>query len=57
MSGRIKCKKCGKEFEVGNRPDGLPNGVGFEMEDGSIINICTECIIKNGEEGYENENN
>lgn len=42
------CIKCGREFQEGNRPDGLPNGVGFQMEDGSIISCCTECIITKG---------
>lgn len=42
---KIKCSKCGKEFEIGNRDDGLPNGIGLPLEDGRIINVCTECII------------
>ena len=44
----MKCQSCGREFEAGNRPDGLPNGVGFQLEDGSVISCCTECIIKKG---------
>ena len=48
MDKTITCDKCGKEFKVGNRPDGLPNGVGFQLENGQIINICCDCIIKQG---------
>ena len=44
----MKCCSCGNEFQEGKRPDGLPNGVGFEFEDGSMLNCCTECIITKG---------
>lgn len=44
----ITCDECGKEFKPGNRPDGLPNGVGFQLENGQIINICCDCVIKQG---------
>lgn len=40
----LKCEACGKTFLPGTNKEGLPNGVGFETEDGSIITICTECI-------------
>ena len=40
----LKCEACGKTFLPGINKEGLPNGVGFETEDGSIITICTECI-------------
>lgn len=46
----MKCVECGKEFEPGNRPDGLPNGIGFELEDGTILNYCADCLIKLGEQ-------
>lgn len=49
----MKCEICGKEFEPGNRPDGLPNGVGFELVDGTIYNVCADCIIKHGREVKE----
>ena len=45
----MKCNKCGREFLFGNRPDGLPNGVGFELDDGRTINICAECLTALGE--------
>lgn len=45
---KIKCDNCGNEFEIGNRPDGIPNGIGFQFEDGTVFNICTDCIIKTG---------
>ena len=44
----ITCDACGKRFLPGNHPDGLPNGFGFEMEDGSLTNICAECLIEEG---------
>lgn len=40
----MKCDKCGKEFKPGNRPSGVPNGVGFVLADGTEITICAECI-------------
>lgn len=46
----IKCNECGKYFTSGNRPDGLPNGIGFVLNDGTKINVCTDCIIERGEE-------
>ena len=44
----MKCNKCAMEFLFGNRPDGLPNGVGFQLEDGRMINICAECLTALG---------
>lgn len=40
----IKCDKCGKKFKPGMRTDGLPTGVGFQLENGKILNVCSECI-------------
>ena len=41
----IKCDKCKKDFsEVVDRSDGLPNGVGFELENGKVITLCADCI-------------
>ena len=40
----MKCDICGKEFEAGNRPDGIPNGVGFVLGDGRIITACSDCV-------------
>ena len=40
----IKCDMCEKEFYPGYRYDGSPNGVGFHLEDGSVINVCSSCI-------------
>lgn len=47
------CDFCGKKFYEGNRPDGLPNGVGFEVEDGTIVKCCCECLISMGKEKEE----
>ena len=52
----MKCDKCGREFEPGNRPDGIPNGVGFVIKDGRVITVCAECIIKNGRKVNERIN-
>lgn len=41
---KIKCDYCGSVFKPGNRPDGYPNGIGFQLEDGHIINLCYHCI-------------
>lgn len=40
----IKCDCCGNKFIAGNT-NGLPNGVGFEMEDGTLINVCRLCLM------------
>lgn len=45
----IKCNMCGKEIIPGNDENGLPNGVGFQLENGKIINACLECIAKTSE--------
>lgn len=44
------CDKCGKFFEAGNRPDGLPNGIGMECEDGRILILCSDCIMSLSDE-------
>lgn len=44
----IKCNKCNSVFISGNNADGLPNGVGFELEDGRLINLCHNCIMELG---------
>jgi len=44
----MKCDNCKKGFVAGNRADGIPNGVGFQMTDGTLITLCAECIIELG---------
>jgi hypothetical protein len=44
----ITCDKCSSIFITGNRPDGTPNGVGFQLQNGRLINLCAECISKIG---------
>ena len=44
-----KCDLCGKVFPDGNRPDGIPNGIGFVRKDGSVLTMCADCIIRVGE--------
>lgn len=42
----MKCDKCGNIISNKiKRADGLPNGVGFELEDGRLINLCSGCIM------------
>lgn len=43
---KVKCDFCGKKIDMREkRADGLPAGVGFELEDGRIINLCTDCVL------------
>ena len=44
----ITCNGCGHKFTPGRRPDGLPNGMGFIAEGGKAINMCADCLIKQG---------
>lgn len=44
----MKCNICGKEFKAGNKPNGLPNGLGYVLQDGRTVNICYECYMKAG---------
>lgn len=46
----IVCDECGKKFKVGFDKYGLPNGVCFEMVDGSKIDVCAACIEKYGKD-------
>lgn len=45
----IKCDECGNYFTPGEDARGFPNGVGFEMADGTMRNVCRECIESFGE--------
>ena len=41
----IKCDKCENIIsDTIQRSDGLPNGVGMQLEDGRTITICADCI-------------
>ena len=51
----MKCDKCGKVFVVCNHQNGLPNGVGYEMEDESIYNVCADCLMEVGRKLEEGE--
>lgn len=51
----LRCSLCGKEFTPGNRLDGIPNGVGFQREDGSVLVVCAECLIEMGKERESHE--
>lgn len=45
---KIRCDECKELFTVGYQTDGLPNICGFELKDGRITNVCTNCIIALG---------
>jgi len=44
---RVMCSVCGKTFLPGNTK-GLPNGIGYMLQDGTLFNMCAECIIDFG---------
>lgn len=44
----ITCDKCSSKFISGNGADGLPNGVGFALQDGRTITLCKVCIMELG---------
>lgn len=57
-----KCDKCKKNIsEVIQRADGLPNDVSYELEDGTVITLCSDYIIefvsrdKKGQEDFFKE--
>lgn len=43
------CDNCKKSFDIGNRPNGIPNGVGMVTKAGQNIVLCADCIIKLGQ--------
>lgn len=46
---RVMCSICGKTFVNGNtNTNGIPNGVGFYCKDGTLFNMCAQCIIDFG---------
>lgn len=51
----MKCSQCGKTYQYGFRPDCLPAGVGFVLEDGTRVDVCTDCIMRIGaKDDYDN---
>lgn len=44
-----KCNQCGKTFEPGNYPDGMPNGITFEFKNGKTYTMCHDCIVEMNE--------
>lgn len=53
LGALYECRHCGKHFLYGNRPDGLPNGLGFVLKDGRTLNMCAECIMWAGDHPEE----
>ena len=41
----MKCTRCEREFQTGNRPDGFPNCMDFVLRDGSKLTLCAECLM------------
>lgn len=48
MYSMAKCNNCNAIIENVPRRDGLPSGVGFQMKDGGIVNLCADCLMKVG---------
>lgn len=46
MAKLKKCRECGETISALERPNGEPNALGFELEDGSIYWICIKCFNK-----------
>ena len=42
-----KCKRCGHRLAISPN-DRLPAMVGFELEDGTVINLCRDCLMDLG---------
>ena len=43
---KIRCDICNKVFKPGKNPiTKLSNGVGFQFKDGSMINVCSVCLM------------
>ena len=40
----LKCDKCERVFINGKGIDHLPNGAGFQLQDGRVITLCRGCI-------------
>lgn len=41
------CSKCGKRYLLNHpTPDNVPVMVGFELEDGTVLNYCYRCIVE-----------
>lgn len=50
-----ECMRCRKRLPISPN-DRLPAMVGFELEDGKVINLCRDCLMKLGkakEQGTE----
>lgn len=44
-----KCNNCDSIIDATiQRRDGLPSGIGFQMKDGGIVNLCADCLMKVG---------
>ena len=42
------CDNCKKFFTVGNRPDGIPNGIKMLLKGNKSITLCAECVMSIG---------
>lgn len=50
MKKTPKCDKCGKRYFINHPTGGVPVMLGFQLEDGSVLNYCYKCIEEIGKE-------
>lgn len=43
----ITCDRCGVIFRPGKRPNGIPNGFCFKLNDQDVA-LCADCVIEIG---------
>lgn len=41
----VICEGCGARIIPGNRASGIPNGIGFGLGNGYIVNMCADCLM------------
>ena len=41
----ILCQACNRYFVPKKLPDGLPTGIQFILDDGTKLDVCSECIL------------
>ena len=54
MKAYIGCSSCGRRIRSGNS-NGMPNAIGFVQADGTLVNLCQQCIIELGKMSDKNK--